>query len=61
MEVRKAIIWYCVGGIRNPVSPRYTETQSFTLHLPAEEFHLSCLRAGMPVPPWGGNLLLYRC
>jgi hypothetical protein len=46
-EGRKAITCHSAGSTRNPVPPRYTEAQGFTLHLPAGEPHLSCPRTGI--------------
>jgi hypothetical protein len=57
-ERRKAITCYSAGNTRSPVSPRYTEAQCFTLHLPTGQSGLSCPRAGIPVPPLSGTLPL---
>jgi hypothetical protein len=54
-EERKTITCYSAGSIRSSVSPRYTEAQHFTLHLPAGELRLSSTRTGIPGPPLSGN------
>jgi hypothetical protein len=60
-EGKKAETCYSVGGTRSPVLPRHTESQLFTLHLPAGKSCLSCPRAGISAVPPNGNPLPCWC
>jgi hypothetical protein len=57
-EGRKGITCHSAGITRRPVSPKYTEAQHFTLHLPIGQPHLSHLKAAIPALPLSGNPLL---
>jgi hypothetical protein len=60
-EGRKTVTYHSAGGTRSPIPPKYTETQCFMMHLPAEESHLSCPRDGIPATPLSGNPLSCWC